>query len=613
MNLSDEEVPLEGQGLVLVVGKNGMGKSSMFVEGPYYALYGLSFKYKSPVGDKVVNEHAPDEEDSYVSLWLDVDGTEYQIVRSRKSKEYPPPLSVYSNGRDLSRGTAADTQEFINNLVGMGPSAFSHSVVFSSKILKFPTLKDSEKKEIFDEILQLEVLNQGLEETKKAIKALKEEKSGLNERKKFLTENIKTLEEDCINTKKDMKLWEMGRSDRLSALKSEYNRIDKEVEELSKKRDTLISKIDENKTKLDRKKGKYDKIESLISEEERSYYKLCSDHSSRYAAFCNSLEKEKSEKERISKLISSGHCSVCFQKTPESVFSDTLDKIESKIKDITAKTKGCLDEKKELDGTQKEIEEAKKQLSESKGEIRDLERLVLKLNEEAEGFSDTLSDKKAEKRGVETKLSTEASSENPHKVKSEGLEAQVLKAEKDLEEVAKGISSVSEKIADEEVIETVLGSKGARLHLIQSALPLLNAEAEKTQLLMNTHLSVKFKLKSSEEAYGGNLVTEVFNPKGAKHYEGDSQGEQACVDWILLLSLLALVSSRGKKSVNQALYDEVFDALDEANEAGVLNVLKQVATTKSSVFILSHSADEIGGQCDRVWTVENGKLLKDCA
>jgi DNA repair exonuclease SbcCD ATPase subunit len=612
MNVIDQEVPLKGQGLVFVVGKNGSGKSSMFIEGIYYALYGRSFKYKNPVGSKIVREACGDE-DSYVKLWLNVDGVDYEIVRARKSEEYPEGLSLFSGGLDLSRGTSEATQRFITELLGMGPSAFEHSVVFSAKILKFPMLKDSEKKAIFDEILQLEVLNKGLEDTKQVIKNLNGSKSILTERKRMLKQSLSDSKEELTTTQRDLSLWEGGREDRIKALKETIKGASVEVKKMVTRADTLRDKLDIKKNELSKLRKVCNKMQELVTEEfERTFEKEVQYTSGEFAL--TSAQKAcNDEKSRLKKMVAQGKCGVCFQATTNATFEDEFSKINKKLKDLVLLAANLAKSREELDEAKDQINEAKSQLAEERAKIDPLERIVDSLDSDLEVLDEGISDAKKDLKVAEGRLESESSAENPYKPKLDGIIQRITDSEAGLSAAEDELNKVMVELESEDVIVKILGPKGARLHMISAALPMLNAEAEKTQLLMGTHLSVKFKLKSSTEAYGGNLVTEVFNPRGAASYEGDSAGEQACVDWILLLSMLGLVSSRGAKSFSQAFYDEVFDTLDEGNEMGVLNVLKDVSQTKSSVFILSHSAGEVGGQCDRVWTVDNGTLIREAA
>jgi len=614
MNIKEQEVPLKDQGLVLVTGKNGAGKSSLFIEGPYYALYGKSFKYKGDKpGDNVVNDYIAEGEDSYVKLWLEVDGTEYVIVRSRRSKEYEPGVSVFSDGKDLSRGTGDETQEFINSLIGMGPAAFTHSVVFSTKILKFPTLKDSEKKEIFDEILQLEVLNVALEETKAALKKLKEKKKTLTDRLKFCKETIDRLEKGITESEAESALWESGRKGRIEALGDSIEEMGVSIAKLKGKKDDIQNKLSSAKASLEKKKSKYEKMRDLIDAEANEITKDSTRLESEHNSLVNAIFANKTERTKIENLIKNKKCPTCKGAVSRELLSSEINECERKLSGLTRELEANVSSGSDISDRREAVNEAKKQLSEFNNEVKGLGTLVNTLGDEFDIATETHNDAVLERSRNVAKLEAEKDALNPYSLKLDGLKKSLRDERIRLKESEEEHSAVITEIEEEEICEDVLGPKGARLYMIQAAIPMLNAEAAKVQSIMGTRLSVNFKLKSSEEAYGGNLVTEVFNPKGAKKYEGDSEGEQACVDWILLLSLLALVSSRGKKSFNQAFYDEVFDSLDEENEVGVLNVLKSIALTKSSVFMLSHSAIEIGGQCDRVWKVDEGKLIQEDA
>jgi DNA repair exonuclease SbcCD ATPase subunit len=58
LNVAEADVPLRDQGLVLIVGENGSGKSAIFTEGPLYGLYGESFRYGPKPGRDVIRTGA---------------------------------------------------------------------------------------------------------------------------------------------------------------------------------------------------------------------------------------------------------------------------------------------------------------------------------------------------------------------------------------------------------------------------------------------------------------------------------------------------------------------------------------------------------------------------
>ena len=62
------------------------------------------------------------------------------------------------------------------------------------------------------------------------------------------------------------------------------------------------------------------------------------------------------------------------------------------------------------------------------------------------------------------------------------------------------------------------------------------------------------------------------------------------------------------------LLDEPFSALDPSLRQEMLQLLQQLCVQKNlTVFLVTHQPDELQGYVDRILTVENGRIVQDCA
>ena len=62
------------------------------------------------------------------------------------------------------------------------------------------------------------------------------------------------------------------------------------------------------------------------------------------------------------------------------------------------------------------------------------------------------------------------------------------------------------------------------------------------------------------------------------------------------------------------LLDEPFSALDPSLRQEMLQLLQQLCTQKNlTVLLVTHQPDELQGYVDRILTVENGRIVQDCA
>ena len=62
------------------------------------------------------------------------------------------------------------------------------------------------------------------------------------------------------------------------------------------------------------------------------------------------------------------------------------------------------------------------------------------------------------------------------------------------------------------------------------------------------------------------------------------------------------------------LLDEPFSALDPSLRQEMLQLLQQLCVQKNlTVLLVTHQPDELQGYVDRIFTVENGRIVQDCA
>lgn len=114
LSFGDATVTLDNKGYVFVQGvnecptdnaySNGSGKSSLF-DSIIWCLTGETNR-----GTKdIVNKHG--EDGAYVQLSFDCDGKQFEILRSKNSKEYGTNLKISVYGKDVSgKGIKDSTQ-----------------------------------------------------------------------------------------------------------------------------------------------------------------------------------------------------------------------------------------------------------------------------------------------------------------------------------------------------------------------------------------------------------------------------------------------------------------------------------------------------------------------
>ena len=109
--------------------------------------------------------------------------------------------------------------------------------------------------------------------------------------------------------------------------------------------------------------------------------------------------------------------------------------------------------------------------------------------------------------------------------------------------------------------------------------------------LTSGHIEVKFNtqatLKSGETREKFSI--EISNQDGGQEYSANSGGERKRIDLAINLALQDLVASRSNKRINIAMFDEIFDSLDETGIEQVIELLQELSKEKSSIFVISHN------------------------
>ena len=68
------------------------------------------------------------------------------------------------------------------------------------------------------------------------------------------------------------------------------------------------------------------------------------------------------------------------------------------------------------------------------------------------------------------------------------------------------------------------------------------------------------------------------------------------------LVLQDLVASRSSKRINIAIFDEVFDALDEIGVEKVIELLQELSDEKSTILVISHN-EHLQSYFTNSWTI----------
>ena len=169
------EVNLDTEGAILVLGENlddttngttsnGTGKSTI-VNAMVYALYDKPISNISK--ENLVNNI--NKKNMLVSLTFEKDGKEYKIERTRKSKQ-GNQVFLYEGDKDITLDSMSNTNELLEQIVGIPYELFVRIVAFSATNTPFLDLPSKAQIELIEELFELKTLTERAEILKDRIK-----------------------------------------------------------------------------------------------------------------------------------------------------------------------------------------------------------------------------------------------------------------------------------------------------------------------------------------------------------------------------------------------------------------------------------------------------------
>lgn len=213
-------IDLSGNGITNISGVNGVGKSTI-IEAMLFALYGKTRQEK--VAD-VVNRSI--EKDCKVSVEFVGDDDEvYKVLRYRAHTTHKDKVYLFKGDKDISSKNTSDTNEQIIDYFGMPYVAFVNSTVFSTEFYSnFFAANNTDRLNIFENILSLKEISYFYEEVKKIIKEIEE--SEIESKMKYTESNTKVE-----SAQENLDTYNKQAKEKLLQLKSEKEDAQRAIEE----------------------------------------------------------------------------------------------------------------------------------------------------------------------------------------------------------------------------------------------------------------------------------------------------------------------------------------------------------------------------------------------
>ncbi len=605
-------IRLDNQGRVLVVGPNGAGKTALLIEGPYYALFGQSFEYGPRPGDAIGNRF---HKTFLTRIDFKSGDYVYRVIRTKGVKECQG-MRLQRNGLflfrqeerhqsrwvDMSMSRASDTQELIDQLVGMTALTFTNTTTFSSDVLRLPDFPDAEKKRIINDLLGVGSCDAALKDTNKRIADINQElvlKESMlavtNTSVKEASRRVTTLEDSVANWEDEM----------AHKAQEQAMRKEKLAGELKVKEDSVASlkgKLTVNKAAADACKEKVALIKArlvkLAGISERS-------KEARPGPGESPAIKQKLD------AIKSGACSECKRPFDSNQDPDKhaqhVKKLQKDLTDAIAKENQAMADWKTTDSavTLRKAQETS---------ALDAEEIDLESHQEAvRKFDRFLAEAEARVFALQEQIdqADEDPPEqrtNPHEKMLEDARSELAEYLKSSETTTEQVRVLKERLANEKVFQELFGNRGCRVNRLDAALPFLNEKCAEVAEQLQTGIQTSFVIRGEGESYANTVEIVVDNPMGAGQYHGNSAGERRLADLVILFSLLSLATA-SHGAIGQAFFDETFEKLFPSIKNNVMRVIGAVNKQRNSVFIISHVTEGLNlDLIDQIWSVTNGEI-----
>jgi DNA repair exonuclease SbcCD ATPase subunit len=558
-----QSINFEGKNLVLVIGenmdlggddagaRNGTGKTTI-INAISYAFYGDALT--SIRKDNLVNK--TNNKDMLVAIEFEKNGIRYKIERGRK----PQVLRFYRDDIEQesneAQGENRETQHEIDRLLGMTHSMFKNIIALNTYSQPFLATKQSEQREIIEQLLGITLLSQKADLLKEQMKGTKAECIEERYRIDSMVSSNEKIEESINNLKLRNSAWKTQQNQDIEKFQeaiTELERVDIKAElELHKR----IQK-------------QQDDLKSLRSlEKERAY------HDDSLTKTTRQLELKKKDIE----YAEDARCPTCEQTLHDEKHKQLLEKLNKDLVELT-------EDESKLNSELAVITEGIEKI----GDIGQLPDTFYDTIDEAYNHKGSLKDLKRQLEQTEKK-------ENPYQEQIEELTKSALQKV----DYTK-LNELEDLHRHQEFLYKLLTAKDSfiRTRIIEQNLTYLN---QRLAWYLN-----QVKLPHTV-VFQADLTVQIEELGRELDFDNLSRGER---------NRLILSMSWAFRDVWESLYqqinllfiDELIDAgMDTSGVESSMAVLKEMSRTQQkNIFLISHK-DELVSRVNSVLKVvkENG-------
>jgi DNA repair exonuclease SbcCD ATPase subunit len=528
------EIQLDRNSTTLIIGENGAGKSTI-LDALCFGLFGKPFRnINKPQLLNSVNGSA-----ALVEVEFRIGTKKVKVVRGIK----PNVFEIYVNGKLYNQdANSRDYQKYLEQqILKLNYRSFTQVVILgSSTFIPFMQLKSKHRREVVEEILDIQIFSLMNMLLKQKLKTISDDMREADYHYSLTGEKISLQEKYIADVEQN----------REKIIKEKTFLIAGNEEDIFKKR-SRISDIEDdtsamhdkisNSAKIEEKFNKLKDIQSQLKEKHRAHSKL------------------------INFFENNEDCPTCQQHIDESFKDDMVEKENSKSEKLNSGIKELLEELKQTQAKVNIINEVNQNIQVNRVEIAKENSSLVQL----EKFNATL---QSEISGLECGKVNKGDHEKLNELK----------------ETLSGFDMQKAKLREEqtysEAARNMLQDTGIKTKVIKQYLPIMNR-------LINTYLT-------SMEFYVNFTLNENFEETIKSRYRDEftyasfSEGEKMRIDLALLFTWRAVAKMKNSTNTNLLILDEIFDSsLDGTGTDEFLKILNTLGD--ENVFVISHKQDAL--------------------
>lgn len=543
------EIDLQRSRTNLIVGHNGSGKSTI-LDALTFSLFGKPFRKIS----KSMLVNSVNEKDTMVEIEFSIGKNSYQVIRGIK----PNKFMVYCNGQPWDEDAkAVDQQKNLEqNVLKMNFKSFTQIVVLgSSTFVPFMRLPGQQRREIIEDILDIQVFSVMNNRLKDKIRENNEEIKDLDYQLHLLEEKIELQKQYMLELKK------------------------KTDAEIDKKKEKIKEYQQEEESSLGNIRDLTDQVTNLSTEMEE--YSKSSSKLKKLNTFLIKLNQKLQTCKKEHEFFEDNHvCPTCTQDLSDEFRADKIEEGKTKLDEMNVGYE-------ELQTAIKDEEERNEKFLELTQEVNTKNTTITNINYQLMSIRSNIDEISKEIKELE--------GSTPDK-KAEFVKLEGLIEDK---KATKKNCAVSKKDRDVlQVATTLLKDSGIKTRIIKTYLPTMNKLIN--QFLQSMDFYVNFTLNENFEETIKSRYRDVFS------YESFSEGEKARIDISLLLTWRSIAKLKNSVDTNLLILDEIFDgSLDQSGTSDLGWILRNF-DDNTNVFVISHKT-LLDDKFDRTITVNKDK------